>query len=118
MAMQFVLLVYEAPEDFARRADPANAGDYFGAWMHFANAMRPDTKGGAPLLGPETATTLRMRDGTLLVQDGPYAATREQLGGLFIIDVPDLDAALAWAKTCPVITNGVLEIRPVMPVPM
>ncbi|MEO1746125.1 MAG: YciI family protein, partial [Pseudomonadota bacterium] len=48
-----------------------------------------------------TATTVTMKDGKKRIQDGPYADTKEQLGGTFVIDVPDLDAALAWAETCP-----------------
>jgi hypothetical protein len=59
-----------------------------------------------------TATTLSLRDGSPQVQDGPFADTKEQLGGTFVIDVPDLDAALAWAEKCPAAQYGVVEIRP------
>jgi hypothetical protein len=59
-----------------------------------------------------TATTLSLRDGSPQVQDGPFADTKEQLGGTFVIDVPDLDAALAWAEKCPAARYGVVEIRP------
>lgn len=58
-----------------------------------------------------TATTVSLRDGRT-VQDGPYADTKEQLGGFFIIDVPDLDAAIAWAERCPVARHGIVEVRP------
>lgn len=58
------------------------------------------------------STTLTLRDGSLQVQDGPYADTKEQLGGTFVLDVPDLDAALAWAEKCPSAKWGVIEIRP------
>jgi hypothetical protein len=57
------------------------------------------------------ATTLTLRGGRH-IQDGPYADTKEQLGGLFIIDVPDLDAAIAWAEKCPAAQFGYIEIRP------
>jgi hypothetical protein len=57
-------------------------------------------------------TTLRMTDGAARVQDGPYADTKEQIGGTFVIDVPDLDAALAWAEKCPAAQWGAIEIRP------
>jgi hypothetical protein len=57
-------------------------------------------------------TTLTMRDGHAAVQDGPFADTKEQLGGLFVLDVADLDAALAWAEKCPAAYYGVIEIRP------
>jgi hypothetical protein len=59
-----------------------------------------------------SATTLTVRDGKLRVQDGPFADTKEQLGGTFVLDVPDLDAALAWAEKCPAAQWGTVEIRP------
>lgn len=58
-----------------------------------------------------TATTLTLKGGTKRIQDGPYAETKEQLGGTFVIDVPDLDAALAWAEKCPSVHFGYVEIR-------
>jgi hypothetical protein len=58
-----------------------------------------------------TATTITLRGGRK-VQDGPYADTKEQLGGFFVINVPDLDAAIAWAERCPVAQYGYIEIRP------
>lgn len=58
------------------------------------------------------ATTITLRTGKLQIQDGPYAETKEQLGGLFLINVPDLDAALAWAEKCPVARFGFVEVRP------
>ena len=114
--MQYVVLIYEAPEEFARRESP-EAQAYFAGWMAYAQAIGPHARGGAPLLPGATATTVRLRDGQRLVQDGPYADTREQLGGFWIIDVPDLDAALEWAARCPAAGTGAVEIRPVMPMP-
>ena len=67
----------------------------------------------AEVLQPSSSTTtVTVRDGALRVQDGPYADTREQIGGTFVIDVPDLDAALAWAEKCPAAQWGAIEIRP------
>jgi hypothetical protein len=57
-------------------------------------------------------TTLTLRDGSLRIQDGPYADTKEQIGGTFVLDVPDLDAALAWAEKCPAAAWGTVEVRP------
>jgi hypothetical protein len=57
-------------------------------------------------------TTLTLHDGGRRVQYGPYAATKEQLGGFYIIDVTDLDAALAWAEKCPAARHGIIEVRP------
>ncbi|MCU1439594.1 MAG: hypothetical protein JWP85_591 [Rhodoglobus sp.] len=69
---------------------------------------------GADVLQPTAAsTTVTLRNGSLQVQDGPFADTKEQLGGVFLIDVPDLDAALAWAEKCPAAQWGTVEIRPV-----
>ena len=67
----------------------------------------------ADILKPSTAsTTVTLRNGTLQIQDGPFADTREKLAGTFVIDVPDLDAALAWAEQCPGAQYGVIEVRP------
>jgi hypothetical protein len=59
-----------------------------------------------------TATTVTMRNGALHVQDGPFADTKEQLGGTFVLDLPDLDSALAWAEKAPSVQWGTVEIRP------
>jgi hypothetical protein len=67
----------------------------------------------AEVLQPSAhSTTLTLGNGNLHVQDGPYADTKEQIGGTFVIDVPDLDAALAWAEKCPAAHWGTIEIRP------
>jgi hypothetical protein len=68
---------------------------------------------GSGLHPSSTATTLRLQDGKRQVQDGPYAATKDQLGGFYIIDVPDLDAALHWAALNPAAATGAVEVRPV-----
>ncbi|WP_020105201.1 YciI family protein [Nocardia sp. 348MFTsu5.1] len=66
------------------------------------------------ILQPVAATTtVTRRDGSLQIQDGPFADTKEALAGVFVIDVPDLDAALAWAEKCPATQYGVIEVRPV-----
>ena len=70
---------------------------------------------GAGLMPPDTATTVRIRDGQRLVADGPFADTKEQLGGFFVIDVADLDTALEWAARSPAATYSSVEVRPVMP---
>ena len=67
----------------------------------------------AEVLQPsQSTTTLRVENGAARVQDGPFADTKEQLAGTFVIDVPDLDAALAWAEKCPAAQWGAIEIRP------
>jgi hypothetical protein len=74
-------------------------------------------KYGDGLQPPETATTLRVVDGKRVVHDGPFADTKEMLGGYLIIDVPDLDTALEWAAKAPCAHGGSVEIRPVLPPP-
>ena len=67
----------------------------------------------AAVLPPSAATTtVTRRDGTLQVQDGPFAETKEALAGVFMLDVPDLDAAIGWAEKCPGAQWGVIEVRP------
>jgi hypothetical protein len=67
----------------------------------------------ADILPPSAAsTTVTLRGGTLRVQDGPFADTKEKLAGAFVIEVPDLDAAIVWAEKCPGAQYGVIEIRP------
>jgi hypothetical protein len=110
--MQYLMTIYEHEDDMAKRGQPG----YFEAWMGYAQAVREAgvAIGGNGLEPPHTATTLRVRDGKQLVQDGPFATTKEQLGGYFVFDVPDLDTALAWAAKCPALPNGAVEVRPVM----
>jgi hypothetical protein len=70
-------------------------------------------KGSNRLRPVATATTVRIADGKTQVLDGPYADSKEQLGGYFLIDVPDLDSALSWAARCPGAGHGVIEVRPI-----
>lgn len=114
--MHYSILIYETAADFVARTDPdpKQREAYWAAWPVYTKALREAGVfvGGAGLQLPETATTLRFRDGQRLVQDGPYADTKEQLGGFFIIDVPDLDTALAWAARIPHSPGRTFEIRP------
>jgi hypothetical protein len=69
--------------------------------------------GGSPLHPPSTATTVRVRDGKRLLTDGPFAETREHLGGYILIDVPNLDEAIAFAERAPLARVATIEVRPV-----
>jgi hypothetical protein len=115
--MQFMLMLNESEADFAMRIDPARTETYWGGWNAFIGAMAQAgviVKGDG-LQGPHAATTLRLRDGKRVVQDGPYADAKEQLGGYFVIEVADLDAALDWAARAPCAVSGSVEVRPVLP---
>jgi len=65
------------------------------------------------LVGSSTAATVRLKDGKSQVLDGPYSDTKEQFGGYWLIEAPDMDAALAWAARCPIAQHGVMEVRQV-----
>lgn len=114
--MEYMLLVHADPVAFdamsasSRREMIAAYEAYAGA-LEEAGAMR----GGGRLRPGHTATTVRVHSGKTQVLNGPYAETREQLGGYFLIDVPDLDAALQWAARCPGASHGAVEVRPVWP---
>lgn len=114
--MQYMLIMNETAEDFAKRTDHQAADAYWSGWGAFIAAMAQSgiVVNGDGLQGPETATTVRVRDGERKVQDGPFADTKEQLAGYFVIDVPDLDAALAWAARSPSAASASVEVRPVM----
>jgi len=115
--MQYMLILNETREEFAKRDDPAQTAAYWGAWRAYIGAMTQAGViiNGHGLQGPHTATTVRLRDGRRQVQDGPFADTKEQLGGYFIIDVANLDAALEWAARSPSAGYASVEVRPVIP---
>jgi hypothetical protein len=118
--MQYMLIFRENEADFALREDPAKQGEYWGAWTAYCNAMVESgvIVSGAGLMPPSTATTVRVRDNQRIVQDGPYAESKEMLGGFFVIEVPDLDAALEWAARSPSSGYASTEVRPVLPPPV
>lgn len=112
--MRYMLLVH-ADEAAIAAASPAENERRMSAYLAYAQALRA----GGLLVSSDrlrptsTATTIRVVDGRTQVLDGPYAESKEQLGGYFIIDVPDLDAALSWAARCPAASAGAVEVRPV-----
>jgi hypothetical protein len=113
-AMKYTILLFESEADFrARRAQPRD-DKYWGAYQSYTKALQEAgvMVGGAGLQSGETATTLRQRNGSRQVQDGPYAEAKEQLGGYYVIDVPDLDKALEWAARAPAASSGAVEVRP------
>ena len=111
--MNYTLLIYENSAGFALRSDKEKGPAYWAAWPAYSKALRDAGVfvGGAGLQVPGTATTLRVGD-KRKVQDGPYAETKEQLGGYYIINVPDLDTALEWAARVPAAPGSMIEVRP------
>jgi hypothetical protein len=116
--MKYAILIYEPASEFAHRTD-AQAQEYWAGWMAYTEQLRQAgvMTGGAGLEPPTVATRLQLVAGKRRVQDGPYAETKEQLGGFYLIDVPNLDEALKWAEKCPAYATGVLEIRPLLNMP-
>ncbi len=114
--MQYLILAAESDADFDARTDPDRAAAYWAGWEAYIAALTESgvMTGAGGLEPPSAATTVRLRDGQRVVHDGPYADTKEQLGGYFVIDVPDLDAALEWAARCPSAATGSTEVRPLM----
>ncbi|MEM6438763.1 MAG: YciI family protein [Pseudomonadota bacterium] len=113
--MQYMLLIYNDP---AR--EPAYGTPEFEEMMKgffgLNDAMKADgvLRGGEGLQGVETATSLRVKDGKVETMDGPFAETREHLGGYYVIEVADLDAALRYAAMIPSAGFGTIEVRPLM----
>ena len=113
--MQYMLLIYGAPE-----AEPvfgtAAFDDMMTGYKAFSARLAADGVkwSGEPLREAATATSLRVRGGKVETMDGPFAETKEHLGGYYLIEVPDLDAALRYAAMIPSATYGTVEVRPVM----
>jgi hypothetical protein len=110
--MQYMLLIYD-DEKLNATLSPEDGNRMMGAYMAYTNALHAaGVLTGSNALHPTpAATTVR---GTTVV-DGPYAETKEQLGGYFLLDLPDLNAAIEWAKRCPAAQGGgSVEIRPVV----
>ena len=110
---QYMLLIYSPTEG---GPSPEEAQAELPRWFEYTQQLQ---ESGAMVAGDalqpvDTATTVRVRDGERLTSDGPFAETKEVLGGYYIIDVADLDAALAWAERIPSIGYGSVEVRPVM----
>lgn len=118
MSLQYAILIYEAPRDREiREADAEEQAEVQGAYRAYTDALVAAGKlrGGEVLDLPHTATTLVATGaGPATVHDGPYADTKEQLGGFYVIEAADLDEAIAWGQRCPAAQTGRVEIRPLV----
>jgi len=114
--MQYMLLIY-SNEAGMQAASKTDAEQMMAAYGAYGEALKKAgvIRGGERLRPSASATTVRVADGKSKVLNGPYAETKEQLGGYFTIDVPDLDTALTWAARCPGASHGVVEVRPLWP---
>lgn len=111
--MKVVMLIQETPEDFESRGGPA-AEAYWGKWMAYSQAVGDKVVGGNILDAAPSGVTLRVRDGERQIQDGPFADSKESLGGYMIFDVDSMDEALELAASCPAAESGAVELRPVV----
>ena len=113
--MQYMLLIYGDPA-----VEPVYGTPEFATMMSgyatLSQTLNADgvMRGGEGLKGVETATSLRVRGGKVETMDGPFATTKEHLGGYYVIDVPDLDTALKYAAMVPSAQYGTVEVRPLM----
>ena len=111
--MRYTLMLHY-PERTAEELGPEALAEGMLAFQEYAQALdEAGVLASAEVLQQSNATTtVTLAGGELVVQDGPFADTREQLGGTFVIDVPDLDAAIEWARRAPSVAWGHVEIRP------
>lgn len=112
--MRYLLMIHTDEAAYnARPAEAVTAGN--AAYAAYTDALKKAGTwlGGERLRPTDTATIVRIRDGRTEILDGPYADTKEQLGGYYMIEAPDLDAAIAWAARCPGASHGTVELRPI-----
>ncbi len=111
--MEYLLLIYENEKRFEKGYDPKEMQDY----MAFGNEFRTQIKSGHALQPTKVATTVRMREGKRLTTDGPFAETKEQLGGYYLIEAADLNDAIQIASRMPNARFGSIEVRPLLEMP-
>ena len=116
--MKYAILIYSDPANGPTPGSPEQAAE-MQEWFAYTEALHQAGAfvAGEPLQGKETATTVRMRNGEAVTTDGPFAETKEVLGGVYLIDVDDLDQALEWAAKIPSSRYGSTEVRPLMEIP-
>jgi hypothetical protein len=116
--MHYLLLIYNDEQAWASLADEERnpiVREYFA----LTDELRADGAyvAAAPLQPTSTASTIRVRDGERIVTDGPYAETKEQLGGFYLVEADSAEEALSWAEKIPAARYGAIEVRPLLPVP-
>lgn len=116
--MEYMILIY-ADEQAWAGLDEKQLKVAYGEYMSYTQELIKSgvLKGGSELKPVSTATTVRVRGGKVLTTDGPFAETKEQLGGYYLVDVPHLDDAVKWASKCPGAKHGTCEVRPLNPSP-
>jgi hypothetical protein len=116
--MKYLLLIYENEASFAGLSE-AEQGQIFQEYMDYSNRIRKSGNyiAGQALQPISTATTVRVKNGKTITTDGPFAETREQLGGFYMVEAKDLDEAITLAAGIPGARTGSIEVRPILPTP-
>jgi hypothetical protein len=116
--MQYALLIYDDESAWAKLSEQ-ESGALMGEYGTYTQALRDSGafRAGEALQSTQTATTVRVRDGETVTTDGPFAETKEQFGGFYLIEAESLDQALEWAAKIPSARVGSIEVRPLVPVP-
>jgi len=112
--MRYLLLIYQDEVGHAQLSQEELAAEYEAYNAFGAETEKRGVESGFALMPTNTATTVRVRDGKTLTTDGPFAETKEQLGGFYLLNCKDLDEAIEVATKIPAVTDGSIEIRPVM----
>lgn len=116
--MKYALLIYAAEKDWVAKSKKEQEDVYNEYWAYTTELKNSGKMLSCEPLDPTpTATTIRVRTGKTVHSDGPFADTKEQLGGIYVIDVKDLNEAIAWASKIPDARSGSIEIRPLMKLP-
>jgi len=116
--MKYLLLIYESEASFAGMSG-AEQAQIFEEYMDYTKGIRKSGNyiGGEALQAISTATTVRVKNGKTVTTDGPFAETREQLGGFYFVEAKDLDEAIKLAAGIPASRTGSIEVRPILPTP-
>ena len=115
--MEYLLLIHSETNRNAEAVPEAARNQMLAAYKAYTEAIQQAgvLKSSNRLRPAASATAVRVRDGKTEVHNGPYIETREELGGYYLIDVPDIDQALSWAARCPGAAHGTIEVRPIWP---
>ena len=116
--MQYLLLIYENEKQWVSLSEEEQ-GKIFQEYMDYTNqiARSGNLVGGEALQPTSVTTTVRVKNGKTVTTDGPFAETKEQLGGYYLVEAKDLDEAIALAARIPGARTGSIEVRPIMPTP-
>jgi hypothetical protein len=117
--MKYLCLIYDEEAKMATMSE-ADANAFMGEYFAFTEGVKKSGHyvGGEALKPVNTATTVRMRNGKMSTTDGPFAETKEQLGGYYLLECDDLDEAIAYARKIPASEHGSIEVRPIWEVPV